>query len=93
MSHTARQEMSGVLLVALLNDIRATKPRAEAASEIHIDAMPMRTCYETIAKLTGPSAAVLDYAAHLSPRTRAAGSIRCRSWLSTKRISMRRRAR
>src|SRR5579885_1663417 len=59
------QETSGALLTALLNDIRARTPRAEAAKEIRIDAVPMRTCYETMTRLTGPSSAVLDYAAHL----------------------------
>lgn len=65
MPQTTRAELSGALLAALLADIRSRTGRADAASEIHIDAVPMRTCYESMTRLKGPSHAVLDYAAHL----------------------------
>jgi hypothetical protein len=57
--------MSGALLTALMGEIRARPPRAAAEHEIEITSVPMRTCYETMTRLRGPSNAVLDYAAYL----------------------------
>lgn len=40
-------------------------PRAAARSEVAVKSVPIRTCYETLTRLSGPSDAVLDYAAAL----------------------------
>jgi hypothetical protein len=64
MSATTR-EASSALLGALTEELLTRAPRPDAASEIDIRPVPMRTCYETMTRLQGPNGAVLDYAAYL----------------------------
>jgi hypothetical protein len=63
--HAPHAPLSGTMLDALTREIHARTPRANAAEEIAIQPVPMRTCYETMTRLHGPSASVLDYAAFL----------------------------
>lgn len=66
MTHaTASHELSAVEIGGLTAEIRLRKPRQEAASDIEISSIPMRTCYETMTRLNGPVDSVLDYAAWL----------------------------
>ena len=65
MSMSTHQEMSGAMLAALTAEVKSRTPRADAQHEIEIQPVPMRTCYETMTRLQGPSVSVLDYAAYL----------------------------
>ncbi len=58
-------ELSMPELGALTSELRTRRPRQEALSEIEIGSVPLRTCYETMTRLSGPRDAVLDYAAYL----------------------------
>ena len=58
-------ELSAVEIGGLTAEIRIRKPRQEAASDIEVGSIPMRTCYETMTRLSGPVDSVLDYAAWL----------------------------
>ncbi len=58
-------ELSAVEIGGLTTEIRLRKPRQDAASDIEISSIPMRTCYETMTRLNGPVDSVLDYAAWL----------------------------
>lgn len=58
-------ELSTSALAALTAELRVRAPRQAAANEIEITPMPVRTCYETMTRITGPRDAVLDYAAFL----------------------------
>jgi hypothetical protein len=40
-------------------------PRESARAEVRVKSVPIRTCYETLLRITGPREAVLDYAAVL----------------------------
>lgn len=57
---------SGAIPVdALVALIRYRPLRAAARSQIKVSTVPIRTCYETLTRLSGPLEAVLDYAAFL----------------------------
>lgn len=64
-------ELSVAELGALTAEVRAHAPRQAASSEIEIRSVPVRTCYETMIRLTGPRDAVLDYAAFLFSEERS----------------------
>lgn len=59
------QELSTPQLRVLTTALRARRPRQAAEHDIEIRSVPVRTCYETMMRLTGPREAVLDYAAFL----------------------------
>ena len=59
--HVATAVPLGSVSALLKNRI----PREAARSEIKLTSVPLRTCYETLMRLTGPREAVLDYAAVL----------------------------
>ena len=66
MSNSASShELSAVEIGGLTAEIRIRKPRQEAESDIEVSSIPMRTCYETMTRLSGPVDSVLDYAAWL----------------------------
>lgn len=58
-------ELSSLALGAMAKELRTRPPRQAAEGEIEIRPIPLRTCYETMMRLTGPRDAVLDYAAYL----------------------------
>ena len=62
---TSYRELSVQELGSLASELRARAPRQEAGDEIDVSPVPLRTCYETMMRLSGPRDAVLDYAAYL----------------------------
>ncbi|HVX39362.1 MAG TPA: hypothetical protein VHB25_07280 [Gemmatimonadaceae bacterium] len=72
MSTTARTHALTIAeLGALTAQLRARNPRQAAAGEIRVESVPVRTCYETMTRLTGRRDAVLDHAAFLFSEERS----------------------
>lgn len=59
------RELSVQELATLATELRMRTPRQEAGDELEVAPVPLRTCYETMMRLSGPRDAVLDYAAYL----------------------------
>jgi hypothetical protein len=62
---SATSSIDPVSLKSVAALIRGRQPRDSARSEIQVNVVPLRTCYEVLLRLSGPRDAVLDYAAVL----------------------------